>query len=231
MRIDFRFKICPPSEVNFGYQMIGSLKEQEIIITNTGKFSFNYVIMSLRKMLEAQAKETNKGKKRSLSCLVFTFFVVLAKKGKRKESKSSGSKKSKSSRTQTKSKSTKSKSSKKSSKRSKSSKSSKKAEKKKKKTKLDAGIFSLTSSTGEIVPNQSEIIVVTSKPKLKGVTEETVLFFISECSTKDKSGRPIVLKTEGQVPTLNFEDVDGIFREQFVVNKFDEFKCPADVRL
>ncbi|KAB0798017.1 hypothetical protein PPYR_09010 [Photinus pyralis] len=52
------FELFPPTELNFGYQLLGINATQTITVSNCGKFDFDYQVLSLKEILEARHKST-----------------------------------------------------------------------------------------------------------------------------------------------------------------------------
>lgn len=62
----YRFEINPQDEMNFGYLTLGSSKKYTFELKNTGKFEFDYTIMTLAKYF-APPKKSPKGSKKGSS--------------------------------------------------------------------------------------------------------------------------------------------------------------------
>ncbi|CAG9825502.1 unnamed protein product [Phaedon cochleariae] len=51
------FELCPASDLYFGYQQVGTAKSQKMEIKNTGRFSFEYAILSFDETVMGQMKK------------------------------------------------------------------------------------------------------------------------------------------------------------------------------
>ncbi|CAG9825500.1 unnamed protein product [Phaedon cochleariae] len=52
-----KFELCPASDLYFGYQQVGTAKSQKMEIKNTGRFSFEYAILSFDETVMGQMKK------------------------------------------------------------------------------------------------------------------------------------------------------------------------------
>lgn len=91
------------------------------------------------------------------------------------------------------------------------------------------GPFGLVSSTGTIEPGSVAAINVTSRPKQIGNIEEVVYIFLSECPPEHRKGIQINLCVNSCVPSVDLENYDDVFKEQYVVDSYEEFVCPEQV--
>jgi hypothetical protein len=87
----------------------------------------------------------------------------------------------------------------------------------------------LTSSTGVVDPNEEAIIEVKSKPTEAREYEETILVTVSEPSYGDRHGKLLKVHVIACEPKVNFDDISNIFREQYVVDKMDDYLLSSDV--
>ncbi|RZC43112.1 hydrocephalus-inducing protein -like protein [Asbolus verrucosus] len=94
--------------------------------------------------------------------------------------------------------------------------------KKPKPTTLKSGIFSLTSSTGIIDPDEAVTITIKSKPKEVKEYEETVVIFASEPSYIDRKGKPLTIHVIACEPKVSFDDLTNVFKEQYLMDKMDD---------
>ncbi|KAK4880159.1 hypothetical protein RN001_008305 [Aquatica leii] len=84
--------------------------------------------------------------------------------------------------------------------------------------KLDFGCFTLNSSAGTVEAKTNAVIQVLSKPTQLGLHKETLTIYITQTQEPDINGRPFSVLVDSMFPTVNFCNINGIFREQFVVN-------------
>lgn len=93
------------------------------------------------------------------------------------------------------------------------------------KVKLSIGCFSIQSSTGEIMPNETAQIDIECTPQKNEEYKEIVTLFISESLDKNKDGKRITLSVIGCEPVLNFDNLRKIFREQYITDKLENLNC------
>ncbi|XP_074027129.1 hydrocephalus-inducing protein homolog isoform X2 [Leptinotarsa decemlineata] len=96
-------------------------------------------------------------------------------------------------------------------------------------SKLEAPGFCIVPSSGTVEPNETIQITVESNPQKQKQYEETVVIFVSEPQKEDVNGRRITLHVEGSEPSLNFGDVQKLFKEHFIVEDLEQFKCPENI--
>lgn len=91
-------------------------------------------------------------------------------------------------------------------------------------TTLNAGIFSITSSTGEIAPNEGALIEIKSNPQEAKQYEENIVVFISESSDEDMKGKIVKISLMACEPKVNFDNLDFIFKEQYIVDRLENYQ-------
>ncbi|CAH1126274.1 unnamed protein product [Ceutorhynchus assimilis] len=192
------FTICPLSRVNFGYVPVRNTKKQIMEISNRGKFSFNFNLINYAKFSE-KAIEIRKEKK--------TKDVKVDTKNENKANSE---------------KATRNKSD--------ISKGTSKTDKKKQiaMSKLEAGSFSISPSSGIVEPNETVTIEVEITPDEVKQYDEKILIHILEIENMQKQ-KVVNLQAVGCEPKINFRDFEKVFAEQYFVKKIEEFIPPRNV--
>lgn len=194
-----KFDICPYPEIYFEDQLVGTERSQFFTIYNKGFFEFVYTISFIETDKEDLAIQKNKSKLRSKS------------KESKKSNYSSGSKNT--NKTQS----------------SKKSKRSKQSTTKKKVVNLKYGVFSITPFTGLVAPNHEALIEIKSQPNQVKMYEENIIIYISQPSPNDKNGKTLRLQVNACEPKVNFKDFRYIFKEQYIVEKIEDFFLSLNV--
>nr|CAH7720449.1 unnamed protein product [Callosobruchus chinensis] len=229
------FEICPATDMYFGNQQVSTTRTQTFDLTNNGRFPFDYSIISLKMLFDRLAKKSKSN-------------LAGGKKGKEKKAKGSDSSKSSKKSKSDSNKSDKAKKSDKSAKKDKDSnkdkgskgkgsKGSKKGKGKKKEkakpvTKLQIPGYLIVPSTGTVAPNETAKIQVYCTPLEPIDYEDTIVINVSEPRKSDLNGRHLKLHAKGSEPRLDFDDIDRVFMEQYIVDSLGDFtQCVIDGKL
>lgn len=95
--------------------------------------------------------------------------------------------------------------------------------------KLDVPAFTITPSTGEILPGNTARIEIHCHPEEVKVYNEMIFLHVTEPLKEHLHGKNITLHVTGSEPLLNFEIPRDIFREQFVIQNLEQFTPPTCV--
>ncbi|KAG5865676.1 hypothetical protein JTB14_020627 [Gonioctena quinquepunctata] len=96
-------------------------------------------------------------------------------------------------------------------------------------SKLEVRGFSLHPSTGTVEPDQTTQIIVECTPTELRHYEEVVVIKVSEPQVKDIDGRKMTLHADGSEPSLNFVNIQKMFREHFIVEEMEHFKSTENI--
>ena len=68
-------------------------------------------------------------------------------------------------------------------------------------------------------------------PEAEGHFKEAILVVVDDSPPEDKFGRKITLEVDSCLPRIDFDDLDSIFQDSYVVDSIDDFTCPKEVSL
>lgn len=80
-----------------------------------------------------------------------------------------------------------------------------------------------------VEPNTSHQILVEYNPTEVGEDEKIVILNVTNPKKEDSSGRTITLRGKGSECRLDFTDYGSMFKEQFFVDKMENFIYPHNV--
>lgn len=96
---------------------------------------------------------------------------------------------------------------------------------------LKTGCFLVTKVEGFIDAGQIESIKIICSPEIEGKQIEEINIFVDDCSPDDTNGKKLKLMTNCCIPKIDFNDLNGIFQENNIVDNFHDFNCPNEVIL
>lgn len=96
-------------------------------------------------------------------------------------------------------------------------------------TMLKIGPFTVTKTEGDLQPGEIDTVTIECYPEFVGSQEEDIIIFVPDSVPKDSNGKLIKLSVNSCIPSVDLQDLDAIFRENYIVNRIEDFTCPKEV--
>lgn len=96
---------------------------------------------------------------------------------------------------------------------------------------LRIGPFTLPKTEGNIEPGAMETLAIDCYPEAEGRLEERVLVVVENSVPESRPGKSFLLSVDSCSPSIDFNDLDAIFQDSYVVDDVQEFICPKEVGL
>lgn len=94
---------------------------------------------------------------------------------------------------------------------------------------LRLGPFTLSDIEGKIETGEMKTLSIECCPETEGHLEEKIVIIVDNCLPKNKLGKSLILKVDSHVPSIDFDELDAIFPESYIVDDIQDFQCPNEV--
>ncbi|XP_063234801.1 hydrocephalus-inducing protein-like [Bacillus rossius redtenbacheri] len=89
---------------------------------------------------------------------------------------------------------------------------------------LTVGMFVVSSSTGTVASSESVQLPVECVLNAEGVFQEKIFVHIFGSRPEFKGGVPVQLMAQGCLPTVDYKNIENIFREHYICESIDSFE-------
>jgi len=96
-------------------------------------------------------------------------------------------------------------------------------------TTLRIGPFTVTKTEGNLQPGEIDTVTIECYPEFVGSQEENIIILVPDSVPEDRNGKLIKLSVNSCIPSVDLQDLDAIFHENYIVNRIEDFTCPKEV--
>lgn len=94
---------------------------------------------------------------------------------------------------------------------------------------LKIGPFTITKTEGNIQPGEIDTIIIECYPECVGSIEEKIMILVPDSTPEDRNGKLIKLSVNSCIPSVDLQNLDGMFHENHIVDCIEDFICPKEV--
>lgn len=94
---------------------------------------------------------------------------------------------------------------------------------------LKVGPFTIKKTEGSVQPGEIDTVTIECCPEFVGPQEERIFILVPDSVPEDRDDKLITLSVNSCVPSIDFQDLDAMFRENYIVDRIQDFICPRGV--
>lgn len=87
----------------------------------------------------------------------------------------------------------------------------------------------MTKIEGDLQSGEIDTVTIECYPEFVGSQEENIIILVPDSVPEDNNGKLIKLSVNSCIPSVDLQDLDAIFRENYIVNRIEDFICPKEV--
>ncbi|KAK2576816.1 hypothetical protein KPH14_005450 [Odynerus spinipes] len=94
---------------------------------------------------------------------------------------------------------------------------------------LDVGPFAITKMAGDIDAGEIDTIAIECYPEIVGSQDEQINVVVPDSVIEYETGQKVTLSVNSCIPSIDFENLDRIFRNNHIVDNVEDFLCPKEI--
>ncbi|KAG7200298.1 hypothetical protein KM043_017763 [Ampulex compressa] len=94
---------------------------------------------------------------------------------------------------------------------------------------LEIGSFVITKTENSLEVGQTDAIAIECFPEFVGLQEEKIVVHVPDSVPSDRHGKEITLAVDSCMPSIDFQDLDSMFRENYLIDDIQNFDCPKQI--
>lgn len=83
---------------------------------------------------------------------------------------------------------------------------------------LKIGPFTIRKTEGDVQPGETDIVTIECYSEFVGSQEQQIMIIVPDSIPEDRNGRLITLSVNSCVPSVDFQDLDAMFRGNHIVD-------------
>nr|KAF7425254.1 hypothetical protein H0235_007692 [Vespula pensylvanica] len=94
---------------------------------------------------------------------------------------------------------------------------------------LNVDPFVLTKIEADVEAGQIDTIAIECNAGIVGLQEKEIIVFVPDTVIEYKDGKKLLLCVESCIPSIDFTNLDNMFRNNHIVDNIEDFLCPKEI--